>query len=267
MKTYSFSIFDEHLILQTNSSDFAENLSAYMSIPFIEEKHLLAGNLGRVIKITASSRDITRTTDDFPYYLLKFFTEMAVILNVRFLFFHACSIAYSDGVIALCGPSGSGKTTLSMAAHHMGYDVLGEDLTVVEWRNGIAWPLSIPFRPRPQTLELLETWHSEKDTAEKIDIPYRPRPCQQNFPLRRFVYAGGTKTATQGIFESILGAGRIGVHTLTKRVPRALANCTIVKSPPVRIDPFVSEKRMKEMFELWINSGTPILPPEIFGKV
>lgn len=265
MKTYCFSIFGENLILQTNSSDFAENLFVFMGAPFIEETHASDESTDRVIEVTVN-RSKGSARDAFPCYLLEFFTDMAVVLSTRFLFFHACSIACYDCVMALCGPSGSGKTTLSMAAHHMGYDVPGEDLTVVEWGKGTVWPLSLPFRPRPWTIELLENWHTEKNTPEKIDIPYRPRTCKQKLPLRRFFYAGGTKTATQGIFESVLGAGRIGAQALADRVPKALASCTITKSPPVRIAPFISEKRMADVFELWIKPGTPKLPPEIFGK-
>jgi hypothetical protein len=265
MKTYCFSIFGESLILRTNSSDFAENLFVFMGAPFIEETRDSDDSMDRVIEVTVN-RSKGRAEDAFPYYLLKFFTKIAVVLSSRFVFFHACSIAFDDFVVALCGPSGSGKTTLSMAAHHIGYNVSGEDLTVVEWKNGIVWPLTLPFRPRPWTIELLENWHAEKNTPKKINIPYRPRPFKQNLPLRCFFYAGGTRTVTQGIFESVLGAGRIGAQVLARKIPRALAGCTITKSPPVRIDPFISEKKMADVFELWIKSGTPKLPPEIFGK-
>ena len=270
MTNYQFSIFGERLWLQTNSDDLAKNLGFFIETTFVKEASLPAEKTTdrRVIKIEVNS-STGSVIDAFPQYLLLFITDMSVLVSNRFLFLHASAILSDDGAILLCGPSGSGKTTLAMVACQLGYSIYGEDLTIIEWKTGLVWPLPLPFRPRPLTIELLENWQADPETLEKSKLPYRPHPDQHKLPvrLRHFFYTDSTRSATQGAFESVLGANKIGGPALMERIPQALANAIIVKSPRVRIDPSLSQKQLTDIFNLWINSGTPLLPPEIFEKV
>jgi serine kinase of HPr protein (carbohydrate metabolism regulator) len=80
----------------------------------------------------------------------------AVFHQRKMLVLHATSIKYGDTCAIFAGDSGIGKSTLAAALHQRGYQVLGDDLCVIN-SNCEVYP------GYPQ----LKLWH---DTTERLDI-------------------------------------------------------------------------------------------------
>lgn len=262
MKTYLFRLFGEQLALRINSSDMAYNLlSSFLTLSkdVVEPADAPVAALGdniRLIEILVAPADEKNILDVFPQYLLTFFTDLAVLLNDRFLFLHAASFVADDKVFALSGPSGAGKTTLAMTAQTLGYCVAGEDFTAIDWHDGTVHPLPLPFRPRPETRKII--------TGRGNELPYRPEACPAGLPLYRLFLADEAPSITQALARAILGADRLNPRHLAERIPGALQHCTITRSPVVRIDPLPLDQ-LAEIFKLWTQSPEPTLPPEIFA--
>ena len=72
------------------------------------------------------------------------------------LVIHGNAIRVGDGCIVFAGNSGNGKSTLAAAFHQRGYDILADDLAVIDEQWNVQ-----PSYPQ------IKLWH---DTAKKLDI-------------------------------------------------------------------------------------------------
>ena len=80
----------------------------------------------------------------------------AIMYQRNRLVIHGNAIRFGDGCVIFAGVSGHGKSTLAAAFHQRGYDVLSDDLSVIDEHVHVQ-----PSYPQ------LKIWH---DTAKKLDI-------------------------------------------------------------------------------------------------
>lgn len=84
-------------------------------------------------------------------------TCMGIIFHQRdLLVIHGNAVRFGDKAVVFSGNSGNGKSTLAAAFHQKGYDILADDLAVID-KNGLCYP------SYPQ----LKLW---QDTAKKLNI-------------------------------------------------------------------------------------------------
>lgn len=73
---------------------------------------------------------------------------LALLLHQRgFLLLHASAVAVNDSVVAFLGASGQGKSTTAAALQAQGYDLLTDDLLVLEV-GGTGSPMVLPGFPQ-----------------------------------------------------------------------------------------------------------------------
>lgn len=56
---------------------------------------------------------------------------------------HAATVQIGDQTVAIAGRRGAGKSTTSMALRARGHQLLVDDVTLIEFRDGAAW--TTPF--------------------------------------------------------------------------------------------------------------------------
>lgn len=90
--------------------------------------------------------DPTAAPGDVRVLLLG--TALGALLHQRgSLPLHCCAIAHNGGVYAFCGESGAGKSTLATALYRQGYELLTDDVGVVQRSPQGQW-LFYPGVPR-----------------------------------------------------------------------------------------------------------------------
>ena len=80
----------------------------------------------------------------------------AIMYQRNRLVIHGNAIRFGDGCVIFAGNSGNGKSTLAAAFHKRGYEILSDDLSVIDEHIHVQ-----PSYPQ------LKLWH---DTAQKLDI-------------------------------------------------------------------------------------------------
>ena len=108
-------------------------------------------------------------------------TCMGIIFHMRnLLVIHGNAVRINDKAIIFAGKSGQGKSSLAATFHQNGYDILADDLAVID-KNGLCYP------SYPQ----LKLWH---DTATKLEIDtehlkrIRPQVNKYALPLTTGFY-------------------------------------------------------------------------------
>jgi hypothetical protein len=104
----------------------------------------------------------TRLAPDSPDVgLFLFGSVFGVLCHQRGLLpLHASCVAFGDRAFAFAGPSGAGKSTVAAALVAQGGRLVADDVTVVEFRNGV--PMVLPAFPR------LRLW---QDALDALGIP------------------------------------------------------------------------------------------------
>ena len=153
MTGFLTSLFGEPLFLKTASRQIAELLAYHFALPFLEPAHRPAEG-ANILPLSEMAEPTEQVPDSLPRLLQGAVNGLATTLNHRFLFLHASAFVGHGEAILFCGPSGSGKTTLVMVADALGYPVMGEDITVIDWRARLVHGFALPYRPRPFTRRL-----------------------------------------------------------------------------------------------------------------
>jgi hypothetical protein len=74
---------------------------------------------------------------DIRLFLLG--TVFGILCNQRgVLPLHACAVAVDGGAIAFAGASGAGKSTLAAAFHRRGFQLFADDVTPIDFSNGMV---------------------------------------------------------------------------------------------------------------------------------
>lgn len=68
---------------------------------------------------------------------------------------HAASVAHRGRALVLAGPSGAGKTTLALALAALGFELLSDELAVLDPASGLVHPYRRRLHVRPGTPELV----------------------------------------------------------------------------------------------------------------
>ncbi len=93
---------------------------------------------------------------------------------------HAAGVTWDNKAVLLVGPSGSGKTTTCLALLEAGWQLLANDVILLQRRNGCvwAWPVPDTVTIRPKTWQLLP----HLTHARTLDIQ-----GSQSQPARRII--------------------------------------------------------------------------------
>lgn len=105
---------------------------------------------GASIELLAAPAQYTR--DDLAAYALGPVLGIALHLQGAVLL-HAASVVMHDRALVFAGASGSGKSTTAAIFHHLGYEVLADDLTEVD--GAFALPSLGAVRLWPDVVESL----------------------------------------------------------------------------------------------------------------
>lgn len=267
MKAFQTTFQGEPLLLKVPSTESAEALAYYLCLPELRTPPA-GGATERVLDLSHMAPFFEEAQEALPPLLLEAVHTLAVVLEDRFLFLHGCGFRFDEKAVLVFGPSGSGKTTLAMVADHLGYPALGEDLVIIEWKRRRVHGLAMPFRPRPFTRKLLGRWYRERGGSWEQDAPVRPRAASGSYPLDRAVLAGGHETtAPEALLACAFGRAGLDAASLVTRITEALSGCMVHRCPQVRIPPGISETRLKQIMEQWLNHPDTPCPKGIFGTV
>lgn len=265
MKQFHFSFFGEPIYLQTDSEAFAESLSNFFNIPFTETFSTGRKPLPSHIRVQAGNNNGAEWRRSLPGKTLDAVQQLAAAVNHRFLFLHGCTIATDDCAVTFCGPSGAGKTTLAMVAHTLGYDVLGEDISIVDWRNGTVLPLPLPYRPRPVTRRFI-TSLMDGGGNRKNELAYRPRRRQPKRRLRRLFVCSPQTGCLEAVMRSIFRHSDQHAAEEINRVVRLLSGCWIYRCAPVRFGLDTTLAELAAAFDRWFDRDPTAVPWQA-GKI
>jgi len=264
MKEISFTLLGIPLLFRTNSGYLAEFLPSFLGAADMQRDPLPGATIA-ALRLPESALDHPEDPEKVMPFLARAVHRIAVALNSRFLFLHACGIVFNKRAFLFCGRSESGKTTLAMMAQILGYEVLGEDMVAVEWEAGMVYPLSIPFRPRPFTRKLVSRW-AQRSGAGEIGFPHRPRACPEGRPLDTVYLQGiGSRSRLEALLKSSFGRPDIPDSDLLLQAARAVRKCRIISCDKVNIDPDIQNSELAAVFRSWAASGLKIPPAAIFG--
>ncbi len=263
MNEIELSFFGEPVLFRTNSPLLSEVLAGCMnmSLPDPDEPEKKDG---AVVELTVNEPVININSEQLPQYMFKAVNALARALNYRFLFLHACAFSHNQHCTVFSGPSGSGKTTLSMMAHHMGYNVLGEDLIALDWKKGHVFPILFPFRPRPFTRKLFTKWFGPEAKGLNINRQLGLKSNSKNFPISRLFLTEKENHIIKGMVKATFGHGDMPLHIITNQVATAVTNCHLKHCPQVHIDPFIDKDKILKAFRLWVESESMNCPQMIF---
>lgn len=133
---------------------------------------------GASIDLLAAPARYTR--DDVAAYALGPVLAIALHLQGAVLL-HAAGVVMHDKALLFAGASGSGKSTTAAIFHHLGYDVLADDLTELD--GTFALPSIAAVRLWPDVLESLygsaaafpdraPSWDKKVVRVETVDRPH-----------------------------------------------------------------------------------------------
>ncbi|TQV85354.1 hypothetical protein [Aliikangiella coralliicola] len=135
----------------------------------------------------------------------------AVMHQRNRLVIHGNAIRIGDSCVIFAGKSGTGKSTLAAAFYQRGYEVLADDLSVIDQQLNVQ-----PSYPQ------IKLWH---DTVEKLGLdicelnkirlqidkyayPMAERFCQKPLPVRA-VYVLNNHRNDQILFQAIEGGDKL----------------------------------------------------------
>lgn len=117
--------------------------------------------------------------------------------------FHAASLSRGGRGVVLVGPSRHGKTTLALALAARGYDLLSDEVAVIDRRTGSLHPFPLAVGCRAESLALLEAegWgpprpallRSGRKTWLAPSAASRPLPVGDVFVIARRVAPEGER--------------------------------------------------------------------------
>lgn len=268
-----FHIHGEKVILESDSGELAEILTDFFgTAPECQQVHSGLDEMGRDtvtlprIAMAVKPEHKKDLEAHLSSYLLAAVDQLARALNYRFLFLHACGFAFEEKGVLYCGPSGSGKTTLAMICQHWGFDVLGEDMVMIEWQTGKIYPLALHFRPRPFTRDLMSVWQADiLDRHRSLGRPApRTRSRVDNYPLKRLFMAGSAGSRIPFLWQNLFGRSSIKPARLFAQISAALAGCRVESVPVLDIDTRQSESDIKQGFYQWLQSEPAKYPNRLF---
>lgn len=264
MREKVLSFFGEPLFIATDSPLLTEVLAGCLNMVLPDDSVSTRPKAGIALTVEAPLDDIL--SERLPVYLKEAVDQLAQVLNYRFLFLHACAFSRDHDCIVFSGPSGSGKTTLSMLAHHLGYDVLGEDIIALEWETGHVFPVLFPFRPRPFTRNLIHSWFGDASQRNNTHGKTGSKPVHEKRPMGRLYLSGEDPAIITGLVRSVFGHDKLPLHTIMAQVTRATAQCRVRRCPTVYINPDKDKKKAIEAFNTWIKSESADFPEMIFNS-
>jgi hypothetical protein len=132
--------------------------------------------------------------------------------------FHGGGLLLDGGAWGVLGSEGSGKSTLLAALASRGAGVLGDDLTVAHDGASLAGPRCVDLRSDAADALALGEPIGVAGARERWRVPLPPAPATA--PLRGWV--------------TLLWGSAVAVRPVppAERLPRLLANVTIVPGPP-----------------------------------
>lgn len=142
---------------------------------------------------------------------------------------HASTVGIRGRVVALAGERGAGKSTTALGLHHRGHDLLVDDVTVVEQRDGGAFvtPFARQVHLTPEAARQLG--HDFSALAllaggrEKAGLQVSAQPSEPRL-LERIVVLESDAAADQVVGTTLSGADRLAsLDAHTRRDGAALA--------------------------------------------
>jgi hypothetical protein len=135
---------------------------------------------------------------DLRLYLLG--TGLGLICHQRgWLPLHASTVVAGGRAVAFAGPTGAGKSTLAAHFDALGYEVMGDDLCVLDLSRGV--PSVLPGLSRVKLwadaaarMGVTTTEASRVgDNVAKHHVPLRTAPAARVVPLARLYLLGGAR--------------------------------------------------------------------------
>jgi len=115
--------------------------------------------------------EIRPETDEKLIRLFLLGTAFAALIHQKMLFpLHGSAIRFNDAGIVFTGPSGAGKSTIAAAFSDAGYDILCDDICVINL-NDYSKPLVYPAFPQMKLWKdsVMEFQHNEQDLKRILD--------------------------------------------------------------------------------------------------
>ncbi len=103
--------------------------------------------------------------DEDPSWLIQGWAVTLAMLQRGDLSLHAATVRMGDEIVAIAGHRGAGKSTTSMALRKRGHQLLIDDVTLIEFRDGAAWTT-----PYSRNVHLLP------DAAEALGVDFDALP-------------------------------------------------------------------------------------------
>lgn len=100
-----------------------------------------------------------------PSWLVQGWAVTLAMLQRGDLSLHAATVRIGDEIVAIAGHRGAGKSTTSMALRKRGHQLLIDDVTLIEFRDGAAWTT-----PYSRNVHLLP------DAAEALGVDFDALP-------------------------------------------------------------------------------------------
>lgn len=150
MFTTNFSFLDKDIELTTNSQGLFNYLIRRYSFFIIKEKKYIANKIKMIVEPPDSKR--------FGKFLIEFFLYIQSLLNHdNYVMFHGAAVARDGKAKVFLGPSGSGKTTIGLFAGRKGYQLLSDEICLINRKSlTIAFFQIGPMRINPFTIRLLK---------------------------------------------------------------------------------------------------------------
>jgi hypothetical protein len=116
-------------------------------------------------RVSVSWRPDPAAPDEDPSWLVQGWAVTLAMLQRGDLSLHAATVRVGSTTVAIAGNRGAGKSTTSMGLRARGHDLLIDDVTLIEFRQGRAWTT-----PYSRNVHLLA------DAAASFDLEFDAMP-------------------------------------------------------------------------------------------